>query len=249
VRKLISTLITIVLGVGWFIWLRPVQFNGPATYVIVSGESMEPTLYEGDLVILQRQDQYAPGDIVAYRIRGGNIIHRITDTSDEGFILQGDNKNAPDEYTPSEEEVLGKMWLHFPRAGRLVQSLQKPLALAVAAGLLTFIIMLASGGGEQTAAAQPGVFDKLWVFIVEYVSGSKEDFRILWRKAQRPVEENLEYMEYQSFSFSDDEQEPEPTPDGLFHEVGRFVRFHINGFIRDVRILWRRFKQERRENQ
>jgi signal peptidase len=248
VRKLISTLITIALGVGWFIWLRPIQFNGPASYVIVSGESMEPTLYEGDLVILQRQDQYVPGDIVAYRIRGGNIIHRITGVTDEGFILQGDNKDTTDEYTPSEEEVLGKMWLHFPRAGRFIQSLQNPLALAVAAGLLTFIIMLASGS-EKPAAAQPGVFDKLWLFIVGYMSGSKEDFRILWRKAQRPVEENLEYREYQSFSFSDNGREPEPTHDGLYHEVGRFVRFHVNGFARDVRILWERFKQERPEKQ
>ena len=75
---------------------RPGPFlGGPASYVIVSGHSMEPTLYTGDLVVVHQRDEYSVGDMVAFEIEGGSqVIHRIVggsaaeycDPTDEGSI-------------------------------------------------------------------------------------------------------------------------------------------------------------------
>ncbi len=75
----------VVLGIalGWFLWFRPSTLGGPAHYVMVSGESMEPTLHGGDLLLVRRQGGYSPGDIVAYRVPEGEpaegriVVHRI----------------------------------------------------------------------------------------------------------------------------------------------------------------------------
>jgi signal peptidase I len=249
--RIISTVVTVLLGILWFIFLRPTVLGGSTSYVIVSGTSMEPTLYQDDLVIAKKQDSYKVGDIVTFHAENSLVIHRIVGlpTADEGYTTQGDNKQEPDPWHPTDEEVLGRKWVHIPGAGSWLEKLRQPMGLAMIAAALTFVIMLgSSGGGEQAAVAQPGFFDRLWLFIVGYVSGSEKDFRALWRKARRPVEENLEYIEYQSFTLSDKESEPAPTPDTPLDEVGRFVEFHTTGFLRDVRTLWRRYKQQRREN-
>jgi signal peptidase I len=247
--RLISTILTVLLGIVWFIFFRPITLGGSTSYVIVSGTSMEPTLYEDDLIIAKEQDGYEVGDIVTFHAENNLVIHRIVGTSAEGYVTQGDNKEDPDTWHPTNEEILGKKWLYLPGAGVWLERLRQPMGLAIAAAALTFLIMLGGSGGEQTAAAQPGVFDRLWLFIVGYVSGSRKDFRALWRKARRPVEENLEYIEYKTFTPSHDKEEREPIPEGTLDEAERFVEYHINGFIRDVRVLWRRFKQQRWKNQ
>jgi hypothetical protein len=79
----------LMLAIGgflaWFIVLGPSVIGGPATYLFVSGTSMEPTLSTGDLVIARRAETYEVGDIVAFHVpqdaegvaRGGLVIHRI----------------------------------------------------------------------------------------------------------------------------------------------------------------------------
>jgi signal peptidase len=54
----------IVLFVGWYIALRPVVLGGPASYVLVGGQSMEPTIHAGSLVVAFRADDYRVGDLV-----------------------------------------------------------------------------------------------------------------------------------------------------------------------------------------
>ena len=49
----------ILLGMA-ILWHRfaPIQFGGQASYVIVAGASMEPSLRAGDLVIARTSDEY-----------------------------------------------------------------------------------------------------------------------------------------------------------------------------------------------
>ena len=51
------------LVVGYFLW--PTSLGGCTTLTIVSGHSMEPTYYTGDLVV-SRCGDYQVGDIVVY---------------------------------------------------------------------------------------------------------------------------------------------------------------------------------------
>jgi signal peptidase len=142
VRSFLSTAPVVVLAIVWFLWLRPVNLGGPATFVIVSGISMEPTLYSGDLVILHEQPEYRVGDIVAYRVEGGNVIHRIVETEGERFILQGDNKPGVDPWQPVAGDILGRLWLHIPDAGSSMEKLQEPLWLAVFIAIICFVLLI-----------------------------------------------------------------------------------------------------------
>jgi signal peptidase I len=147
-RRLLQLLVVIFFLI-WFQWFRPLFLGGPTSYIIVSGISMEPTMYTGDLAILQKQQRYQVGDVVAFQVPGGNVIHRIIGGSaEEGFILQGDNKNGPDPWFPKPEHILGKLWVHLPGVGHHIARLQEPVPIAVLTALLLFGSMAGAGKGS-----------------------------------------------------------------------------------------------------
>ncbi len=116
----------------WFLLLRPGFLGGPVSYIIVSGISMEPTLRSGDLVVVRKQESYTTGDVVAFEVEGGVVIHRIVGgTAEKGFVTQGDNKGGPDLWRPRAEDIRGKMWLHLPGGGRVIAYLRQPLVFAM----------------------------------------------------------------------------------------------------------------------
>ena len=130
-RHVITLLLLATLVAAWAFLLLPTSLGGPASYIIASGVSMEPTLDSGDLVVLRRGQSYQPGDIVGFRVRGGIVIHRIVGGSaEEGFLTQGDNKEGTDPWQPRPGDILGRMWCRLPGAGRLIISLRsRPLSL------------------------------------------------------------------------------------------------------------------------
>lgn len=141
------------LFLGWFLLLRPVPLGGQTSYVRVSGISMEPTLRSGDLAVLQKQSSYGRGDVVAFRVQGGVVIHRIVRETPEGFVTQGDNKNGDDPWRPTADDIVGRMWFSVPRAGLAVAVLQQPLPLAaLAAGLA---VTFALSGGRENPGVRP----------------------------------------------------------------------------------------------
>ncbi len=149
------------LVIVWFLVLRPTALGGPASYIFVSGSSMLPTLETGDLVLLQHADDYAEGDIIAFQVPEGSpgagslVIHRIVGgNGEDGFVMQGDNKPAPDDWRPTQDLVEGRLWLHVSGAGRVVAWLRQPGVFApLVAGLVVFFILL--GGGDQKKKKKP----------------------------------------------------------------------------------------------
>jgi signal peptidase len=120
----------------------PTTVGGATSYVIVSGSSMKPTLAEGDLVVV-RQGRYEVGDIIAFETGNGLVIHRIVGGSaEEGFVMQGDNKPAPDNWTPVPDDVVGEYFAQLPHAGRWVHGLSANPALfgALIGGLGSLMI-------------------------------------------------------------------------------------------------------------
>lgn len=129
------------LFVAWFFLFRPTILGGPTGYIMVTGTSMEPTFYTGDLVITRRQDEYRPGDVAAYRTSSGNIIHRIIEERADGrFVLLGDNKNLPDPAFPSSDEVIGKQWFLVPNGGDALNFMRQPVPFAVLLGGVTLVM-------------------------------------------------------------------------------------------------------------
>lgn len=161
-RGRILTALTLLLVAGWFVAVRPTALGGPTGYVLVSGESMEPGLSTGDLVITRRQDTYRVGDVVAYRVPAGDVgagelvIHRIVGGTARGWVLRGDNRDADDLWRPRDADVLGRARAHLPGAGTVLAALRAPVPLALLAGLLTFWL-LPPGQPERSGRSSPPV--------------------------------------------------------------------------------------------
>jgi signal peptidase len=149
------------LGIAalWFVFLRPASLGGPATYIIVSGESMLPSLRAGDFVLAVKDRAYRTGDVVAFRVPradpgGGTlVIHRVVGGSArDGFVIKGDNRQFRDPWMPKGREIAGKPLVTIPRLGLLFVFLRAPLGLAGMAGLLTFLLV-ARGSRKQAGPA------------------------------------------------------------------------------------------------
>jgi signal peptidase I len=127
---------------------------------------MLPTLKTGDFVVVQKEDHYEEGEILAYRVPHGEpgagaiVIHRLIGGSpDAGFVLQGDNKPAPDDWHPTRANVVGKLWFAIPGAGKYLQLLRNPTLFApLAAGIVVFLILLGGGSsGKHRPERRPAV--------------------------------------------------------------------------------------------
>lgn len=144
--KALPMLAGVALLVAWFFLLRPGSLGGPASYVIVAGRSMEPTLPMHDLAIVRKRDSYGVGDVIAFRVDGGEVIHRIVGgDASEGFVVQGDNNESPDLWRPQPADIKGAMWLHAPGAGRALEFLLQPINLAIVVGSLATLWLLVGG--------------------------------------------------------------------------------------------------------
>ena len=151
VLKYLPLAIGLALFASWLLLLRPVALGGPASYVVVSGTSMQPTLQPGDLIVTRQRAAYNVQDVVVYGIPEGQpgagsdaaIVHRIVGGSDrQGFVVQGDNLPRRDPWTPSNEDIVGSLWLHAPGAGRYLVWILSPAVIGSVAGGLTVFIMM-----------------------------------------------------------------------------------------------------------
>lgn len=159
--RIALTVATVALVVTWALLLRPQLLGGPASYVIVSGHSMEPTLATGDFVVALERSSYRAGDVVAYRIpkgapgAGALVIHRITGGSPRaGFLTQGDNRDGPDEWRPKPADVLGTPALTLPRVGLFFAWVRTPLGVALAGGLAAFLFVTAGSKRDRRRARE-----------------------------------------------------------------------------------------------
>jgi signal peptidase I len=111
----------------------PVSIGGPASYVIVDGASMEPTYHSGDLVVAIERNEYKVGDTIVYDApinHQFNVIHRIIEPTDGGWVTQGDNMERPDGWIAPHDEIHGVALFHIPNGGAIVDFLRTPAALA-----------------------------------------------------------------------------------------------------------------------
>jgi signal peptidase I len=152
-RIVLLTLLGLLAGV-WAVTLRPVSLGGPATYLVVRGDSMLPTYETGELLILHAVPAYGVGDAIGYRVPDGQvgaghvIVHRIVAIGDDGtYVMEGDNNPSPDPWTPAERDVAGKVWAAIPLVGRAVTWVHQPATLAALAAAVAVAIVLSGGGG------------------------------------------------------------------------------------------------------
>ena len=127
-------MVPLLLIVAWLVLLRPAALGGPVQYVIIESTSMEPSLSNGDLVLVRKQDNYAVGDVISFRTPIGPVIHRIIDgNARDGYVPMGDNNAVADPWRPTPAEILGRAWVTLPGGERM--RWLAPLSLSISGAL------------------------------------------------------------------------------------------------------------------
>jgi signal peptidase I len=143
VHTFLAGLAIVIVALAW-IFFAPIPLGGQTSYVIITGNSMEPLYHTGDLVIARASKVYSVGDLVAYRDPDLSrfIIHRIISQTFGHFVLKGDHNTWFDSYQPSAQEILGKVWVHIPAAGKLFIWIRTPWIITLVTGITGGVIML-----------------------------------------------------------------------------------------------------------
>src|SRR5690348_7922351 len=154
-NKVAAMAFLVAVCLFWMQYVRPQTLGGRAGYVLVSGHSMLPRYKTGDLVVVERHASYHKGEVIAYHVpkgdpmAGAQVIHRIIGgDAKHGFIVQGDNRTAPDVWRPKPGDIVGAKALRIPHAIVILQFLRAPVFLALLAACFVFVHVLSSGDEE-----------------------------------------------------------------------------------------------------
>jgi signal peptidase len=154
-RTLGALAAALLIAAGWW-FLAPAQLGGGTGYVVVKGNSMEPALREGDLVVTRRASGYAAGDVVLYEAQtlgGAPVLHRIVGAEGGTYTTRGDNrdKDDPDRFT--SDAVRGALWFSVPAVGAPLDWLGRPIPLAALIFACVFVGLV---GGRRVSRRRAG---------------------------------------------------------------------------------------------
>ncbi|MCI1674813.1 MAG: signal peptidase I [Ancrocorticia sp.] len=151
-------IIAILVALLW-----PIKWGGFFGSIVVSGHSMEPTYYTGDLLLIHKASPKA-GQVMVYKVpeqENLQVVHRIrSGNSQDGWIFRGDNNTWDDPYTVPTSNLVGTPFLRIPSFGKLTSALASPLViislLVLAAGLLLWPRKEVHEEVEAAAQDDPG---------------------------------------------------------------------------------------------
>ena len=161
-RKIVFTVVFIFIAfltpfIIWWTLQATLGTHMPIT-VVASG-SMEPNLYEGDLVFLKGKNPEdikngtefdLQGDIIVFNTKGVwagptnyPVIHRVIDKRFTGsiweFWTKGDHNDGPDGYWVPEDHIIGVVCGVIPKIGWLKLWFERSSTLMI----ILFIALLA----------------------------------------------------------------------------------------------------------
>lgn len=159
-RRIGSGTLTLLIVISVFL-LWPARLGGGTRLVIVSGHSMEPTYDLGDIVVARDGTTPEVGDIVVFAVPEGTgqgmlVIHRILEVDADGnFITQGDNRDTPDQWKLSENDIVGEPLVRIPKGGVVVEFLEQLWVIALVLGLLVMLLLWPSSDDPPEAEDEP----------------------------------------------------------------------------------------------
>ena len=138
----------VLLGAAWWL-IAPPGLGGSTSFVTVDGTSMLPGLQQDDLVALRRSESYRVGDVVAYRspLLRRIVLHRIVAVDNGRYTFKGDNNTFLDPEHPTRAELVGRLSVRIPVAGKVVPILHVPWIV----GALATLLVLSLGLGDASA--------------------------------------------------------------------------------------------------
>lgn len=115
-------------------------------------------MHSGDFAVLLRSPDYSHGDVVAFPVQqGAVVIHRIVGgDSSQGYVMQGDNKELPDDWRPTSATVMGRLWVHLPGVGHAIAPLRQPTGLAALLAVLGLLLLGIDDRLQKSRLARSG---------------------------------------------------------------------------------------------
>ena len=87
--------------------------------VAVFSDSMVPTFFRGDMIVVYGTRDVEVGDIIVFDVpdRKYPIIHRVNSTNDGIITTKGDHNLYPDPWRTTEDKIHGRAVLKIPLLG------------------------------------------------------------------------------------------------------------------------------------
>ena len=108
---------------------------------IVETNSMEPTLKQGDVIIIKKceRDELKVGDVITFQNRGELVTHRITEinSSTQRYTTKGDKNALKDIEAVKFKDIEGKMILRIPKFWKIIKEMQN-----IMYGVIIFILII-----------------------------------------------------------------------------------------------------------
>lgn len=120
--------------------------------VVVRGESMIPTYYDGDLLIvrgvpnittIELQDiivfhsPYTWDTLIVHRVVGKKVIN-----TQLVFNTKGDNNFVKDSWQVTEEHIVGMVMQKIPYIGGVVNAIQSPYGIGTLYSLIIIVVVI-----------------------------------------------------------------------------------------------------------
>jgi signal peptidase I len=152
-RSVLGVAIVAATLLAWWLLATP-QFGGGTSYIVTSGNSMEPLFHRGDLAVVRAAKRYGKGEIVLYTSPSLRrpVLHRIIVVDASGYYFKGDHNDFVDPGPVPESALVGRLWLHVPKVGMAMSWASSPRHAALIASALTLFALL-GGRGHQALGA------------------------------------------------------------------------------------------------
>ena len=146
-RVIFAVLLIAIIGLNLWLFVQqsilqndPPEILGYSQLVVTSG-SMEPTFSAGDMIVIRQEEDYGLGDIVTFRLSGGELVtHRIVGSVEGSFITKGDANNTEDDDLLDPGQIVGKLVTYIPAVGSFLLFLRTPVGLC-ALVVVGFLLM------------------------------------------------------------------------------------------------------------
>lgn len=96
--------------------------------VAVEGASMQPTIGQGDAIVLVRPPEVLEeGQIITLQVDDLIVTHRVAEVNDDGsFVTQGDANQTVDDWDGTDVRVAGRVLFSIPGLGKVLRAFAGP---------------------------------------------------------------------------------------------------------------------------
>ena len=116
-----------------------------STHVVSTG-SMEPEIKTGSVVFSTLKNQEIDiDDIIVFQSPDNpevNVIHRVVEKEEDGYITKGDNNDNQDDWTVFEDNIKGEVIFTIPYVGYVIDFLKTPLGFGLIIGIPAILLII-----------------------------------------------------------------------------------------------------------